>query len=121
MDERSVFSRIIDGEVPAKRVYEDDQCVVIKDRSPQAPTHLLIIPRKPLVNLADAQQEDAPLLGHLMWVASDLARRLGLTDSGFRLIINNGAGAGQTVFHLHIHLLAQRTMREGDLAADLPD
>ncbi|MFD1218486.1 histidine triad nucleotide-binding protein [Microbulbifer celer] len=121
MSEQTVFSRILSGEIPARRVYEDDQCIVIEDRAPQAPTHLLIIPRKPLVNVAAAQEEDAPLLGHLMWVAAELARRLGLEESGFRLIINNGSGAGQTVFHLHIHLLAQCTMREGDLAQDLPE
>ena len=118
MGEPSVFSRIMAGEVPAKRIFEDDQCIVIEDRSPQAPTHLLIIPRKPLVNLVEAQKEDAPLLGHLMWVASELSRQLGLED-GFRLVVNNGRSAGQTVFHLHIHLLAQRKMPEAGLAGDL--
>ncbi|WP_105101358.1 histidine triad nucleotide-binding protein [Microbulbifer pacificus] len=118
MAETSVFTRIISGELPARRLYEDDQCIVIEDRSPQAPTHLLIIPCKPLVSLAEAQIEDAPLLGHLMWVAADVARRLRLED-GFRLVINNGRGAGQTVFHLHIHLLAQRKMPEAGLADGL--
>ncbi|MCK7595650.1 histidine triad nucleotide-binding protein [Microbulbifer sp. CAU 1566] len=118
MSEVSVFSRIIAGELPARRFYEDELCVVIEDRSPQAPTHLLIIPRKPLVNLADAQMDDVPLLGHLMWVASEMARQLKL-EEGFRLVINNGRGAGQTVFHLHIHLLAQRKMPEAGLAEDL--
>jgi len=113
MTEPSVFSRIISGEIPTERVYEDDQCIVIEDRSPQAPTHLLIIPRKPLVNLSDASAEDEPLLGHLMWVAAELGRKLGL--EGFRLVVNNGRAAGQTVFHLHIHLLAQKRMRERDL------
>ncbi|WP_295799854.1 histidine triad nucleotide-binding protein [uncultured Microbulbifer sp.] len=120
MTKPSVFSQIIAGEVPAKRVYQDDQCIVIEDRSPKAPTHLLIIPRKPLVSVADAGPEDAPLLGHLLWVASELGRKLKL-DDGFRLIINNGRGAGQTVFHLHIHLLAQRELREADLAQGLPE
>ena len=118
MAEASVFTRIIAGELPARRLYEDDQCIVIEDRSPQAPTHLLIIPRIPLVSLAEARVEDAPLLGHLMWVAADMARRLKLED-GFRLVVNNGRGAGQTVFHLHIHLLAQRKMPEAGLADDL--
>ncbi|MBB5213186.1 histidine triad nucleotide-binding protein [Microbulbifer hydrolyticus] len=118
MGESSVFSRIISGELPARRLYEDDQCIVIEDRAPQAPTHLLIIPRKPLVSLVDAEPDDAPLLGHLMWVASTIARRLGL-EKGFRLVINNGREAGQTVFHLHIHLLAQREMPEAGLADDL--
>ena len=116
MSEASVFSRIIAGEVPAERVYEDDQCIVIKDRSPKAPTHLLIIPRKPLVNLSEAGADDRLLLGHLMWVAGELGRTLGL--EGYRLIVNNGRSAGQTVFHLHIHLLAQREMREQDLAEE---
>lgn len=114
MAEPSVFSRIISGEIPAERIYEDEQCVVIPDRSPQAPTHLLIIPRKPLVNLSDAEAGDKPLLGHLMWVAAELGRKLEL--EGFRLVVNNGRAAGQTVFHLHIHLLAQKKMREQGLA-----
>lgn len=115
MSESSVFSKIISGEIEAPRIYEDDQCIVIRDRSPQAPTHLLIIPRKPLANLSDAEIDDKPLLGHLMWVAAELGRKLGL--EGFRLVVNNGRTAGQTVFHLHIHLLAQREMREQGLAA----
>lgn len=118
MEERSVFTRIMEGDVPSKLLYEDEQCIVIEDRAPQAPTHLLIIPRKPLVSVADAEQEDVPLMGHLMWVASKLARRLKL-EQGFRLVVNNGREAGQTVFHLHIHLLAQRKMPEAGLAEDL--
>lgn len=116
MPETSVFSRMISGEIPVERIYEDDQCIVIEDRSPQAPTHLLIIPRKSLVNLSDAEVDDKPLLGHLLWVAAEMGRRLGLED-GFRLVVNNGRDAGQTVFHLHIHLLAQCKMRERGLAA----
>ncbi|MEX2964397.1 histidine triad nucleotide-binding protein [Microbulbifer sp. TYP-18] len=114
MSAPSVFSSIIAGDVPAERVYEDDLCIVIRDRAPQAPTHLLIIPRKPLVNLSAADLADRPLLGHLMWVAGELGRRFEL--DGFRLIVNNGRSAGQTVFHLHLHLLAQREMCERDLA-----
>ncbi|WP_346839493.1 histidine triad nucleotide-binding protein [Microbulbifer sp. SAOS-129_SWC] len=112
--EPSVFSRIVAGDIEVPRLYEDDQCIVIRDRSPQAPTHLLIIPHKPLVNLSDTEVADKPLLGHLMWVAAEVARRQGL--EGFRLVVNNGRAAGQTVFHLHIHLLAQREMREQGLA-----
>lgn len=119
MPEPSVFSRIIAGEIEAPKVYEDDQCIVIRDRSPQAPTHLLIIPRKPLVNLSDAGAGDKPLLGHLMWVASELGRKLGL--DGYRLVVNNGRSAGQTVFHLHIHLLAEKEMPEQGLADTVPD
>ncbi|AQQ68307.1 histidine triad nucleotide-binding protein [Microbulbifer agarilyticus] len=120
MEDVSVFSRIIAGELPARRLYEDEHCIVIEDRAPQAPTHLLIIPRKPLVSVADAREEDVPLLGHLMWVASQMAERLHLED-GFRLVVNNGRGAGQTVFHLHIHLLAQRKLPEAGLAEGLQD
>ncbi|WP_444930164.1 histidine triad nucleotide-binding protein [Microbulbifer sp. SSSA002] len=114
MGEPSVFSQIISGDIPTEMIYEDDQCVVIEDRAPQAPTHLLIIPRKPLVNLSDAQVEDKSLLGHLMWVAAELGRKLGL--EGYRLVVNNGRSAGQTVFHLHVHLLAQKRMPEQGLA-----
>lgn len=110
----SVFSRIMRGELPADVLYEDDDCIVIKDRFPQAPTHLLVIPRKPLVNIGVAGEEDKPLLGHLMWVAGEMARKLGI-DDGFRVIINNGPGGGQTVFHLHLHLLANKAYREEDL------
>ncbi|MCO1336063.1 histidine triad nucleotide-binding protein [Microbulbifer sp. OS29] len=113
MGEPSVFSQIISGDIPAEITYEDDQCVVIEDRAPQAPTHLLIIPRKPLTNLSDAQSEDKSLLGHLIWVAAELGRKLGL--DGYRLVINNGRSAGQTVFHLHVHLLAQKKMPEQGL------
>ncbi|KUJ81675.1 histidine triad nucleotide-binding protein [Microbulbifer flavimaris] len=114
MSKPSVFSRIIAGEVEADRVFEDEQCIVIRDRAPKAPTHLLIIPKKPLVNLLDAGAEDKPLLGHLLWVAAEMGRRLEL--DGYRLVMNNGPDAGQTVFHMHIHLLANRKMREQDLA-----
>ncbi|MFS1524968.1 histidine triad nucleotide-binding protein [Microbulbifer sp. 2304DJ12-6] len=114
MGESSVFSRIISGDIPTEKIYEDDLCVVIEDRAPQAPTHLLIIPRKPLVNLSDAKSEDKTLLGHLMWVAAELGRQLRL--EGFRLVVNNGRSAGQTVFHLHVHLLAHKKMPEHRLA-----
>lgn len=114
MAERSIFSRIIDGEIPTEFVYQDDLCVCIRDIAPQAPTHLLIIPRKPIPKLVDATVEDQALLGHLMVKAGEIARQLGVGDA-FRLVINNGAGAGQTVFHLHIHLLANKTFKEGSL------
>lgn len=114
MAERSIFSRIIDGEIPTEFVYQDDLCVCIRDIAPQAPTHLLIIPRKPIPKLVDATAEDQALLGHLMVKAGEIARQLGVGDA-FRLVINNGAGAGQTVFHLHIHLLANKTFKEGSL------
>ena len=111
----TIFSKIIAGEIPAPRVYEDEHCICINDISPQAPTHVLIIPKKPIAKLADAQDEHQALLGHLMLAAGKIARQLGVGDA-FRLIVNNGEGAGQTVFHLHLHLLAGKAFAEGSLA-----
>jgi histidine triad (HIT) family protein len=114
MSEVSIFTKIIQGDIPSQFIYQDEFCVCIKDISPQAPTHVLIIPRKPVPKLAEATAEDQALLGHLLLKAGDIARLLGVEDA-FRLIINNGAGAGQTVFHLHIHLLANKKFKEGEL------
>lgn len=114
MTEQTVFSKIISGEIPADKLYEDDLCIVIRDISPQAPTHVLIIPRKPMPRLVDATPDDKLLLGHLLVTAGDVARKLNVDDA-FRLVINNGADAGQTVFHLHLHLLADKTFTEADL------
>lgn len=105
MTEATLFTRIIDREIPADIVYEDEFCIVINDISPQAPVHMLVIPRKPIARLADAEDNDAPLLGHLMWVAGEVARQAGVADA-FRLVVNNGQAAGQTIFHLHLHVLA---------------
>ena len=101
----TLFTRIINREIPAEILYEDDQCIVINDIAPQAPVHMLVIPRQPIQRLADASQADRSVLGHLMWVAGEVARQAGV-DEAFRLVVNNGAGAGQTVFHLHLHVLA---------------
>jgi histidine triad (HIT) family protein len=105
MTEATLFTRIIDREIPADIVYEDEFCIVINDISPQAPVHMLVIPRKPIARLADAEDNDKPLLGHLMWVAGEVARQAGVADA-FRLVVNNGQAAGQTIFHLHLHVLA---------------
>lgn len=105
MTEATLFTRIIDREIPADIVYEDELCIVINDISPQAPIHMLVIPRKPIVRLADAVAEDKALLGHLMWVAGEVARQAGVANA-FRLVVNNGREAGQTIFHLHLHVLA---------------
>jgi|TARA_X000000368_G_scaffold296004_1_gene235596 histidine triad (HIT) family protein len=104
----TLFQKIIDKEIPADIIYEDDISLVFKDINPQAPTHLLIIPKKPIVKVADASEADKELLGHLMWVAGEVAREIGVEDA-FRLVINNGAKAGQSVFHLHLHLLSGRS------------
>jgi len=105
----TLFQKIIDREIPADIVYEDDLSIVIKDINPQAPTHLLIIPKKPIPKVSDALKEDKDILGHLMWVAGEVAREVGVEDT-FRLVVNNGAKAGQSVFHIHIHLLSGRTL-----------
>lgn len=104
----TIFGKIARGEIPAKKVYEDDRCLAFHDVAPQAPTHLLVIPRQPIPRLSQAQDGDEPLLGHLLRVASRVAKEAGLTD--YRLVVNDGAGAGQTVFHLHVHVLGGRPM-----------
>ncbi len=114
MAEKSIFSKIMDGDIPAEIVYEDSDCIAINDISPKAPVHVLIIPRKPIARLADATDDDRALLGQLMLKVGDIARQLGVEDA-FRLVVNNGEQAGQTVFHLHLHLLADKTFTEGDL------
>jgi histidine triad (HIT) family protein len=111
----TIFGKIISGEIPSELLYEDEHCVVINDINPQAPVHVLIIPRQGISRLADAQDTDQALLGHLMLVAGKVARQLGV-DEAFRLIINNGAEAGQTVFHLHLHIIAGREFAEGQMA-----
>ena len=106
----TLFAKIIAREIPADIVYEDDLCLAFRDINPQAPTHVLVIPKKEIPRLADAQEEDQALLGHLLLAAGKIARQLGVEDA-FRLAVNNGAQAGQSVFHLHLHLLAGRPFR----------
>jgi histidine triad (HIT) family protein len=102
----TIFGKIARGEVPAQIVHQDDQALAFRDLNPQAPVHILVIPRKPIARLDEAQPADAALLGHLCLVASRVARDAGLTD--WRLVVNVGAGAGQSVFHLHLHVLGGR-------------
>jgi len=104
----TLFAKIARGEVPADIVYEDDLALAFRDIHPQAPSHLLVIPRKPIERLSRADDDDAELLGHLMGVARKVAAQEGLTD--FRLVVNDGPGAGQTVFHLHLHVLGGRPL-----------
>lgn len=113
MSEASVFTRIIDREIPSDIVHEDEHCIVINDLHPQAPVHMLVIPKKPIVSLMDATEEDAALLGHLNVVAANMAKARGL--DGFRLIVNNGKAVGQTVFHLHYHVLGGKAYQEAGL------
>ena len=105
----TLFEKIIKKDIPADIIYEDDISIVIKDINQQAPTHLLIIPKKVIPKLSDANQEDQAILGHLMLVAGKISRQLELDDT-FRLIVNNGAKAGQSVFHLHLHLMSGRVL-----------
>lgn len=106
----TIFGKIVRREIPADIVYEDEHCLAFRDINPQAPTHVLLIPRKEIARLSDASPEDRMLLGHLMLAACKVARQLGVDDA-FRLVVNNGAEAGQSVFHLHLHILAGRKLR----------
>ncbi len=107
---KTLFQKIADKEIPSTLVYEDDLVVAFKDISPQAPTHVLIVPRKPIARIAEAGADDHKLLGHLLLKAAEVARQLGLEQSGYRLVLNNGPHGGEAVPHLHIHLLGGRQM-----------
>ena len=104
----TIFDKIIRKEIPADIVYEDELCLAFKDVNPQAPIHILIIPKKAIAKVADAKNDDQNVLGHMMLMAGKIAEDLGVKDA-FRLVVNNGEEAGQTVFHLHIHLLGGRS------------
>lgn len=106
---KTLFQRIIDREIPAKIEHEDDLCIVIHDIQPQSPVHVLIIPKKPIARVEAASPEDGAVLGHLMLVAGQVARKLGLAN-GFRLVVNNGPDACESVPHLHVHLLGKRQL-----------
>ncbi|MDD2335548.1 MAG: histidine triad nucleotide-binding protein [Geobacteraceae bacterium] len=106
--EKCLFCKFISGEIPVKKVFEDKHLIVIEDIAPVAPVHLLIIPKKHTVNSLDLSPDDTAVVGHVFQVAARLARELGVADHGFRVVNNNNAGAGQSVFHLHFHLLAGR-------------
>lgn len=105
----TLFEKIINREIPADIIYEDERSIVIKDINPQAPVHLLIIPKKVIPKLSDASESDKELLGHLMFVAGVLSKKLNLDDT-FNIVINNGENAGQTIFHLHLHLLSGKSL-----------
>lgn len=106
----TIFSKIIAREIPARIVHEDDLCLAFHDVQPQAPIHILIIPKKEIPRIAAIQTADESLLGHLIFVAQTLARQQGISESGFRLVINNGPNGGESVPHLHVHLLGGRPM-----------
>lgn len=106
-----LFCRIIAGEIPTDFVHEDELCVAIRDINPQAPTHVLIFPREHMESLNDASHRDESLLGHLLRVGARIANDEGQAETGYRLVINTEAGAGQSIFHLHVHLLGGRPLR----------
>ncbi len=106
----TLFGKVIRREIPADIVYEDELCLAFRDINPQAPTHVLLIPKKEIDKLSSADDADQALLGHMMLAAAKVARQLGVGDA-FRLVVNNGAEAGQSVFHLHLHILAGRKLR----------
>ncbi len=109
MSEETIFSKILKGEIPCDEVYSDSLCMAFQDIQPQAPIHILVIPRKPITSLSEAKVEDQELLGHLLLVSKKIAKQEGLDN--WRTIINTGEEAGQTVFHLHIHIIGGRPLK----------
>jgi histidine triad (HIT) family protein len=109
-DSETIFSKIIRREIPADIVYEDELALAFRDVNPQAPVHILVIPKQPIAKLSDAQSQDHALLGHLLLTAKRVAEQVGLTN-GYRIVINNGNDGGQTVYHLHLHILGGRFMQ----------
>jgi histidine triad (HIT) family protein len=107
-NEDCIFCKIAAGGIPASKVYEDETCVAFNDLHPQAPTHILIVPREHVESLAEARGQQKEDLGHLLLIAAKIAREKGFSDDGYRVVINTNADGGQTVFHLHVHLLAGR-------------
>ncbi|XP_048452856.1 uncharacterized HIT-like protein Synpcc7942_1390 isoform X2 [Rhincodon typus] len=106
----TLFSKIIDKSLPADVIYEDDQCMSFRDVNPQGPVHFLVIPKIPIPRMSETADDDKELLGHLLIVAKDLAKKEGLTD-GYRVVINDGKNGAQSVYHLHIHVIGGRQMR----------
>jgi histidine triad (HIT) family protein len=107
----TLFEQIINREVPAQIIYEDDQCLAFRDINPQAPTHVLVIPKKAIPRLEEATDSDEPLLGHLLLTAAEVAKREGIAQNGYRLIVNQGWHAGESVPHLHVHVLGGRQLK----------
>jgi len=110
MSDKTIFQKIIDREIPAEIEHEDDKCIVIHDIDPQAPTHLLVIPKKRIPRIGRAAKDDQATLGHLLLVAGEIGNRIGGAD-GYRIVINNGPNGGEAVPHLHVHLLVGRQMK----------
>lgn len=108
--ENCLFCKIICGELPADKIFEDEFCLAFRDINPQAPTHILIIPKEHIVSLAKIKDDQKEILGHLLIVAAKLAKQEGIIEKGFRTVINTNVEAGQTVFHIHVHILGGRYM-----------
>ena len=109
-EQNCLFCRILEGEIPAEVIYRDDRSIAFRDTNPQAPVHVLIVPHEHIESLDEASQRDEALLGHLLRVAARIANEAGLSESGYRTVINTGAGAGQSIFHLHVHVLGGRPL-----------
>lgn len=109
-EQSSIFDKIIAHEIPADILHEDEKCICFRDIQPQAPVHLLVVPKKKIVRVAEAEQQDQELLGHLLLTARAVAKQQGFAESGFRIVINNGPDGGETVPHLHVHVLAGRDL-----------
>lgn len=107
---KTLFQKIIDREIPAKIAHEDEHCIAIHDISPQAPVHVLVIPKKLIARIGAAQMGDTDTLGHLLLTAAVIARKLGIAESGYRLVVNNGPDGGESVPHMHVHLLGGRRL-----------
>ena len=107
---KTLFEKIYDGEIPAEILYKDELCCAFRDIAPQAPTHILIVPKKHITRIGEATNEDQAILGHLLLTAGALAKNLGLSETGFRIAINHGPHGGETVPHLHVHLLGGRQL-----------
>lgn len=108
---KTLFQKIYDGEIPAEILHKDDLCCAFRDVSPQAPTHVLIVPKKPIPRIGEATADDQSVLGHLLLTAGKLATELGISETGFRTVINHGPHGGETVPHLHVHLLGGRQLQ----------
>ncbi len=109
--QKTLFEKIADKEIPAELVHEDEFCIAFRDIAPVAPVHILLVPRKPLVDVTQAQGEDAALMAHLMLTVGVIARQEGLSAGGFRVVINTGSDGGQTVPHLHLHIIGGRSLQ----------
>lgn len=106
----TLFEKIIAGEIPCDEVYQDDQVFAFRDINPQAPTHILVIPKKPIPRIAEAAADDQALIGHLFLKAAEIAKSEGLAEGGFRVVVNNGRDGGESVPHLHVHILGGRPL-----------